>query len=53
MSLIYGKNFAGKMESDFMEDLKFSKELNYKDWLKQSKLNFLKYSVARLISSFL
>jgi len=53
MSLIYGKNFAGKMESDFIEDLKFSKELNYKDWLKQSKLNFLMYSIARLISSFL
>jgi len=53
MSIIYGKSFAGKMETNFMNDLKFSKQLNYKDWLKQSKLNFLTYSVARLISSFL
>ena len=53
MSLIYGKNFAKELEDDFKQDLEFSRELNYKDWMDQSKMNFLIYSTARLISSFL
>ncbi len=53
MSLIYGKSFATELEISFMDDLQFSKELNYTDWLKESRLKFLKYSIARLISSFL
>jgi len=53
MSLIYGMNFAKEMEKDFRYDLTFSKELNYKDWMKKGKFKFLIYSIARLISSFL
>ncbi len=53
MALIYGKNFAKEMETDFNHDLEFSKELNYEDWIKKSKFKFLIYSIARLISSFL
>lgn len=53
MALIYGADFASQMERDFLNDLKDSCELNYSDWIKQGKVKFLVYSVARLISSFL
>lgn len=53
MALIYGADFAFRMERDFFNDLKDCRELNYKDWIRQGKFKFLTYSTARLISSFL
>ncbi len=53
MSLIYGKNFAKKLEYDFMQDLEISEEVKYEDWIKNSKVDDVIYSLARLISSFL
>ena len=53
MALIYGENFAAQLEQDFLDDLKESVALNYKDWINQPKVNFVLYSIARLSSSFL
>ena len=53
MALVYGAEFAAKMEADFLKDLEDSVELNYQDWMQQNKFNFLIYSIARLSSSFL
>jgi cardiolipin synthase len=52
-SIIYGKTFAQQLENAFMEDLKESDELTYKEWSKQGVIKKLTYAVARLISSFL
>lgn len=53
MSVVYGQQFATRLEEAFMNDLEVSDEVHYDEWMKQSKLKLLTYAVARLISSFL
>ncbi len=53
MSVIYGPNFARKLEDVYLNDLNECDELVYEDWIKQGILKQLTYSLARLISSFL
>jgi hypothetical protein len=53
MSVVYGQQFATRLEDAFMKDIEVSDEVHYDEWMKQSKLKLLTYAVARLISSFL
>ena len=53
MSIIYDSNFALDVENSFLEDLKFSEQIDCQAWLAQGKTKQLFYAIARLISSFL
>lgn len=53
MSLNYGKSFSKELEGAFFNDLKECDELTYDEWIQNSILKKLTYSIARLISAFL
>lgn len=53
MPIIYGQPFASRLEETFLDDMNESEELQHDQWISQSKIKLLLYSVARLISSFL
>ena len=53
MSVIYDATFALDLENSFLEDLKFSEQIDCQAWLSQGKTKQLFYATARLISSFL
>ncbi len=53
MSVIYGMEFANKLETVFLEDLKDCAEISLEEWRNNSIIKKLTYAIARLISSFL
>lgn len=53
MSIIYGKEFAEKLEGTYINDLNECFEIKIEEWNKISILKRLNYSIARLISAFL
>ncbi len=53
MSLIYGEEFASKLEKVFLEDLNDSVEVRVEAWKDIGLFKRLIYATARLISSFL
>jgi cardiolipin synthase len=53
MSIIYGTEFASKMEDMFQADLAECSEVSNVEWQKKKTGQRLIYAIARLISSFL
>jgi cardiolipin synthase len=53
MPVIYGSEFAKKLEDVFLEDLDECDEISPEDWSRNNILQRLTYAIARLISSFL
>ena len=53
MSVIYGKEFAEKLESVYLNDLNECAEITIDEWCNTSILKRLTYNIARLISAFL
>ncbi len=53
MSVIYGKDFATKLEGVFFNDLEECREIIPEQWNKTGMIRRLSYAVARLVSSLL
>ncbi|EGQ63551.1 phospholipase D family protein, partial [Acidithiobacillus sp. GGI-221] len=52
-AVIVGKDFAGKMEAMFENDLRNSKKITLKQWRKRSIFERFKESLARLFANWL
>jgi len=53
MSVIYGREFAKRLEEVFLDDVNECQEISKEVWNKTSIIKRLTYAVARLVSSFL
>lgn len=53
MSVLYGSEFASRMEQMFLDDLRECKEVIQEEWKQLGMGKRLLYAVARLISAFL
>ena len=53
MSVDYGIDLANQLENAFLKDLEVCDELFYDNWINQSIVKKVTYSLARLVSSFL
>ena len=51
--LIYEKEFTKKLKQDFLMDCKISRQINYQDYLKRSKVARLKEGIAKVFSPVL
>jgi cardiolipin synthase len=51
--LIYEKEFTEKLKQDFLMDCKISRQINYQDYLKRSKVARLKEGIAKVFSPVL